>query len=380
VLGIVALSLVVALLGGIAGAVITVRADTEDAANSGSLLPGDESAGSGPATTAERVAQRALPSVVQIQVRAGQQAGSGSGMVLSSDGLILTNNHVVEMAAGGAGQLVVQFQDGHSADADIIGRDPHSDVALVHARHVIGLTPIPLGHSDSLRIGQDVMAIGSPLGLGGTVTTGIVSALHRAVSISGDQDGQEAPALPGAPGPGSATAAPASLGEVLDAVQTDASINPGNSGGPLVDRDGRVIGMNTAIASLGGGDGQSGSVGIGFSIPIDQVTRIVREIQHDGHATTTVIKATVVSQAPTDAQNTPLGAKMVLVAPGGPAALAGLKTNDVVVKMDDRLITTSDELVAAVRSHAPGDTVMFTLSDGRSVAVVLAGEPVAASK
>jgi putative serine protease PepD len=288
-------------------------------------------------------------------------------MVLSPDGLILTNNHVIEMAAGGAGQIIVLLEGGKTATAEIVGRDPSSDIALVKAHDVAGLSPIALGNSDGVRVGQQVVAIGSPLGLGGTVTTGIVSALNRAVSVDPDEP--------------PSSQAQTSPGEVLDAIQTDAPINPGNSGGPLVDIAGRVVGINTAIASIGGLPGeQSGSVGLGFSIPINQAKRIAQEIQQTGHAITPVLKVSVQSASrPTDA-NGQVGAKVVQVDPAGPGGQAGLKTNDVVVKVDDRIVTTGDELVAAIRSHAPGDAVALQLSDGRVVRVVLGGQPVLASK
>jgi len=363
--------LIAALIGGIVGGVV-VR-------HTGVGGTGADDGSKGAPTVLEQVAQRALPTVVQLRVTSGREAGAGSGMVLSPDGLILTNNHVIEMAAAGAGKITAMFQDGRMTGADIVGRDPHSDVALVRARNINGLTAITLGDSDSVRVGEQVMAIGSPLGLGGTVTTGIVSALNRAVSVGGNDD---TPSLPGLPPPnGLAPQQPlVSHGEVLDAIQTDASINPGNSGGPLVDLQGRVVGINTAIASFGGDGEQSGSVGLGFSIPINQAKRIIGQIQRDGHATYPVIRATVQSVSPLDAPTGPLGAKVVDVAPGGPAAQAGLKPNDVITKLDNRTVTTSDELVAAIGRHAPGDTVTLTLSDGRTVRVVLAGQPVLASK
>jgi putative serine protease PepD len=366
-----AMLLIAALIGGVIGGVVVRYGGVGGA--------GADDASTGAPTILEQVAQRTLPTVVQLRVTSGREAGAGSGMVLSPDGLILTNNHVIEMAAGGAGKITAMFQDGRMTGAEIVGRDPHSDVALVRARNVNGLTPITLGDSDSVRVGEQVMAIGSPLGLGGTVTTGIVSALNRAVSVGGDDD---TPNLPGLPPPnGLAPQRPlVSHGEVLDAIQTDASINPGNSGGPLVDLQGRVVGINTAIASFGGDGEQSGSVGLGFSIPINQAKRIIGQIQRDGHATYPVIRATVQSVSPLDAPTGPLGAKVVDVAPGGPAAQAGLKPNDVVVKLDNRTVTTSDELVAAIGRHAPGDTVTLTLSDGRTLRVVLAGQPVLASK
>jgi len=203
----------------------------------------------------QQVAAKVLPSVVQIQEISGSQGGEGSGVVLSPDGMILTNNHVVEAAAGGARQLTVTLKDGTSAQASIIGRDPSADVAVIKMAHQTNLTPIALGRSATLAVGQDVVAVGSPLGLAGTVTTGIVSALNRPVSAGGAGSGQVS---------------------VLDAIQTDAAINPGNSGGALVNLNGELVGINSAIASLGASSSstQSGSIGLGFAIPIDQAQRI----------------------------------------------------------------------------------------------------------
>jgi putative serine protease PepD len=384
-IGGVALALVAALVGGGLGGMLGYQF----AASGGHLsvldapLPDVDSAAA-PQGAVEQVAQRTLPTVVQLRVTSGHQAGAGSGMVLSPDGLILTNNHVVEMAAGGAGQLTVLFQDGKIAPGKIIGRDPTSDIAVVKAQNVSGLQPITLGNSDSVRVGESVIAFGSPLGLGGTVTTGIVSALNRAVSVGGDDGGPNGPpgldpngGLPNPlfPNPPLPSQPQVDQSEVLDAIQTDAAINPGNSGGPLVDIDGRVIGINTAIASIGGSGDQSGSVGLGFSVPINQAKRIAEELEQTGHATKAVLGVTV----PIGSRLAPLGdtpgAKVQSVAPGSAADKAGVKAGDVIVKVDQRPITYGDELVAAVRSHAPGEIVTLTLSDGRTMQVVLAGAP-----
>jgi putative serine protease PepD len=364
VIGVVALALVTALVGGAVGGVLgyQVAAGGGQFSVLDSPLPGAD-ASAVPSTAVEEVARRTLPAVVQLRVSSGQRSGAGSGMVLSQDGLILTNNHVIEAAAGGAGKIVVLFQNGRSASAEIIGRDPTSDIAVVRAQNVSGLVPITLGNSDSVRVGQQVVAIGSPLGLGGTVTTGIVSALNRAVSVGRDNDpsGQDA--------------------EVLNAIQTDAAINPGNSGGPLVDIEGRLIGINTAIASVGGTGDVGGSVGLGFSIPINQAKRVAEELQRNGQATKPVLGVQVQTQSRLAPLTDPPGAKVVAVTPpDGPAGQAGLRPGDVIVRVNDRTITTGDELVATVRSHAPGETLTLQLSDGRSASVVLRGEPVPASK
>ncbi|MCW0213948.1 MAG: trypsin-like peptidase domain-containing protein [Pseudonocardia sp.] len=297
----------------------------------------------------EAVAAKALPSVVQLRVKGrgigdGTQ-GEGSGMVLSADGLILTNNHVVQGAAAGATVTAV-LQDGRTVPVRVVGTDPSSDIAVVRADGATGLVPIELGNSDSLRVGQQVVAIGSPLGLGGTVTTGIVSALDRAVSVGGESGGDAT---------------------VINAVQTDAAINPGNSGGPLVDVRGRVVGINSAIASTGGAQG--GSIGVGFSIPINQATRVADELERTGRATRPALGLSLTTVGVPDTG----GAVVAQVNPGGPADKAGIRPGDVVTRIDDRPVTDSDELVAAVRDHAVGDVVTLVI-DGRPVPVTLEGQ------
>ncbi|WP_219416247.1 S1C family serine protease [Pseudonocardia nigra] len=330
--------------GGVGGAVGYSFADRSGSAGvlSAPLPEVDEAAA--PLTAVEAVAERVLPSVVQLRVTGPGSAGEGSGMVLSADGLLLTNNHVVEPAADG-GSVVAVFQDGSTTPARIIGRDPTSDLAVLRAQGVSGLTPIELGNSDAVRVGQQVVAIGSPLGLGGSVTTGIISALDRAVSVGGE------------PGGGDAT--------VLNALQTDAAINPGNSGGPLVDMQGRVVGINSAIATTGA---QGGSIGVGFSIPINQARRTAQELEATGRATRAVLGVQVaVGARELD------GAVLGPVTPGGPADRAGLREGQVVTRVDDRIISGGDELVAAIRENAPGDRVTLVV-DGQEVQVTLASE------
>ncbi|QRP46935.1 trypsin-like peptidase domain-containing protein [Amycolatopsis sp. FDAARGOS 1241] len=312
--------------------------------------------GNAPAGSVESVAQKLSPSVVELQVAGRTAAGEGSGFVLSTDGYILTNNHVVEVAANG-GQIRAVFQDGKKAAAKIVGRDPTTDIAVVKVSGVSGLSPVELGRSDDLRVGQPVVAIGSPFELSGTVTSGIVSSLHRPVQASGDETDQAT---------------------VMDAIQTDAAINPGNSGGPLANMNGQVIGINSAIYSPNGGQGgpsgqsQGGNVGIGFAIPIDQARRTADDIIKTGHATQTFIGAKV-ADAPQG------GAQLGDITPGSPAEKAGLKSGDVVTKIDDRTIDSADTLIAAIRTRAPDEKVTFTLSGGRTVQVTLGGQPVPAN-
>jgi putative serine protease PepD len=301
------------------------------------------------------VAATILPSVVSIEVRNGATGDTGSGIVISGAGYILTNNHVVSAAAGG-GKLSVVFPDKQSVSADIIGRDTISDLAVIRVRGVDGLRPARLGSSGALSVGDQVVAVGSPLGLAGTVTSGIVSALDRPVE-AGDPTG--------------------TTDDVIDAIQTDAAINPGNSGGPLVDMAGSVIGVNSAIATLSDpgslAGGQGGSIGLGFAIPIDQAKRIVQEIIKNGYATHAIIGVTL------DASYQGQGAKIGnpqgnAIAPGGPADQAGLRTGDIIVEVDGERVTTADELIVAIRKRPPGtrlDLVYLRGGDRRTATVVL---------
>ena len=297
-----------------------------------------------PAGSVEQVAAKVVPSVVKLETDLGRASEEGSGIILTDKGLILTNNHVVEAAKQPPGappvpaRTKVTFSDGTTRPFSVVGTDPSSDIAVVQAQDIGGLTPITLGSSASLRVGQDVVAIGSPLGLEGTVTTGIVSALNRPVAAGGDARNQNT---------------------VLDAIQTDAAINPGNSGGALVNMNGELVGINSAIATLGGDSpqSQSGSIGLGFAIPIDQAKRIADELIAHGTATHASLGVQVSNDATTD------GAKVVEVVKDGAAAIAGLPSGVVVTKVDDRVINSADALVAAVRSRAPGDKVTLTYLD-----------------
>ncbi|MGH4019687.1 MAG: S1C family serine protease [Pseudonocardiaceae bacterium] len=287
-----------------------------------------------PAGSVAQVAQQVLPSVVQLQVRGVQGMGEGSGVVLSSDGLILTNNHVVEAAAAGGGQIIAVLEDGRQAPASIVGRAPNFDLAVLRAQDVTGLTPAQLGRSDDLIVGQQVVAVGSPLGLSGTVTSGIISAQDRPVRAGGEGSGQDT---------------------VLNAIQTDAAINPGNSGGPLVDMQGRVIGINSAIASTGV---QSGSIGLGFAIPIDQAKRVADELVRNGVATQALLGVTVPGGGAAAEDG---GAPVRDVMPGGAAATAGIRPGEVITKVDDRVIESGDALVATIRSYPPGSQIDVTV-------------------
>jgi putative serine protease PepD len=297
------------------------------------------------AGSVQAVAAQVLPSVVKIDVSGAQGAGSGSGIILSSDGQILTNNHVVALAGDG-GTLRVTFNDGTHADAKVLGTDPLTDTALIQAQDTSGLTPATIGKSGDLAVGQSVVAIGSPLGLEATVTSGIVSALNRPVDVGTVSQGNST---------------------VYPAIQTDAAINPGNSGGALVDLNGHVVGINAAIATAGGSTtGESGNIGVGFAIPMDEVMPIVDQMakgETPTHARLGVSVGNVGAQDQGGIQSED-GASIQDVNAGSTAAGAGIEKGDVVTKVDDHLITDADSLVATIRSYRPGDQVTVTYLRG----------------
>ena len=334
-IGALVVALVAGGVGGVIGANIADESSSSPSNNSG-VLGGDRDNTqpvAAPDGSVQAVAQKVLPSVVSIKVIGSQSAGSGSGVVLTEDGTIMTNNHVVS-GAGANAEVIVVFNDQSTAPAKIIGADTISDIAVIKVDKT-GLTPIQVGTSDNLVVGQEVIAIGAPLGLDGTVTTGIISALNRPVSTQGAESGQAS---------------------VMDAIQTDAAINPGNSGGALVNANGALIGINTAIASLSEGE-TGGSIGLGFAIPVDQAIRVANELETTGKATQAGLGVSVRSGSPSADEP---GALISDVQPGGAAADAGIPNGALVTKVDDRVISSGDALIAAVRSYAPGDKVEIT--------------------
>ena len=291
-----------------------------------------------PAGSVADIAKRVGPAVVEIVVTGATQSGTGSGVVIDSKGYILTNNHVVSVAADG-GSIRVVFGDESIATASLVGRDPATDLAVIKVNHS-PLTVASLGDSDKVAVGDPVIAIGSPLGLQGTVTTGIVSALDRAVHVSGESSDTDA---------------------VIDAIQTDAAINPGNSGGALVDASGAVIGIPSAIASLGSSSGtQSGSIGLGFAIPIDAARGIAEQLISTGKA----VHATLGLSTRSVTDGTRYGAYILQVTPGGAAAKAGLQVADVIKLLDTTLVATTEDLSVAVSKHKPGDVVTLRFERG----------------
>ncbi|MDT0399312.1 MULTISPECIES: trypsin-like peptidase domain-containing protein [Streptomyces] len=304
------------------------------------------------------IAEQALPSVVTLHVSGADEAGTGTGFVLDGRGHILTNNHVVE-PAGDRGEITVTFNSGDTAEATVVGRDSGYDLAVVKVKGVSGLTPLPLGNSDNVRVGDPVVAIGAPFDLAGTVTSGIISARERPITAGGEKgDGSDV--------------------SYVDALQTDAPINPGNSGGPLLDAKAHVIGINSAIRSAAGGadpeGGQAGSIGLGFAIPINQGKRVAEELINTGKASHPVIGITLDMEYGGD------GARVAAkgsdggppVSTGGPGAKAGIKAGDVITQVDGQRVHSGEELIVKTRAHRPGDRLELTLErDGEERTLTL---------
>ena len=331
---IVVLALVAGLLGGILGGDAT-----KGLISSGVNLVSSTSTIERSPDSVAGIAARVLPSVVSIETMSKDGGGSGSGFVIDPNGYLLTNNHVVADAL----TIKVILNDGREFAAKILGRDESYDLAVLKIK-VTGLKALQFGDSDKVQVGDSVIAFGSPLGLSGTVTQGIISAKDRPVT-AGDEN---------------------SSTSFISALQTDAAINPGNSGGPLVDATGAVIGVNSAIASLGSSLGsQTGSIGLGFAIPINQARKTADQLIRDGKATYPVIGVLV------DMNSTSGGAlisdKASAILAGGPAAKAGLKPGDLITAIDGIKINTPEELIIQIRTHNVGDEVTITYLRGKTI-------------
>ncbi|MFJ7496240.1 trypsin-like peptidase domain-containing protein [Streptomyces sp. NPDC097727] len=361
--GLVAAVAAAALIaGGIGGALGYWAADRNDSANGSTTVaasanPQDLKREPG---TVAGVAAKALPSVVTIDAQGGDgEGGTGTGFVYDKEGHILTNNHVVASAAD-SGQLTATFSNGKKYDAEVVGRAQGYDVAVLKLKNPpSGLTPLTLGNSDQVAVGDSTIAIGAPFGLSNTVTTGIISAKNRPVA-SGDGSGGS--------------------NSYMSALQTDASINPGNSGGPLLDARGAVIGINSAIQSTGSsvGQTQAGSIGLGFAIPINQAANVAQQLIKTGQPVYPVIGATVTMDERTGGAAIPGQGTggTAAVAKGGPADRAGLKAGDVITKFDDTVIDSGPTLIGEIWTHKPGDRVTLTYKrDGKTAtAEVTLGE------
>jgi putative serine protease PepD len=345
---IVALCLLSGLVGGVAGQFLADRANL-----AGAELPEPgPGATERPAGSVANIAASVLPSVVTIKVQGGEDEGTGSGFVIDTKGHILTNNHVVGGAANG-GEIEVVLSNGDTQVATIVGRDVSYDLAVLKIRRT-DLKPLVLGESEKIVVGDQVIAVGAPLGLEQTVTTGIISALNRPVS----------------PGVGDEAS-------YMNAIQTDAAINPGNSGGPLLDLKGQVIGVNSAIARVPGTSGSTGgNIGLGFAIPSDQARRTAEQLIKTGKATHPVIGVLL------DRTYSGEGAQVVdqsdAVTRNGPAAKAGIRPGDIIVAFEGKPVRTPDALIVAIRARAVGDTVNLTVKrDGKEIELkmVLEADP-----
>jgi putative serine protease PepD len=330
-----ALGYLFAVRSGVGGGGGTALGATSTQAPAGANRAPDSQAG---------IVKKVQPSVVTVRVT----GAIGSGFVVSSDGYVITNDHVVE---GADGTMTVAFVDGSTAKATLVGHDQESDIAVIKVAKS-GLTPVTFGNSDAIAVGDPVFAFGSPLDLENTVTSGIVSALNRPIEAS-DAGGPT---------------------RYYAAIQTDAAVNQGNSGGPLVDSAGHVIGMNSVIRSVGGNETEAGNIGLAFAIPINQARRMATDIIDHGKARRTVIGAEVTTSATGTGTG---GAPLRTVEPSGPAAAAGLKAGDTITKLDGHVLNDGNDLIALVRSYAPGATVPIEYrrgSDTRTTSVTLVAD------
>jgi putative serine protease PepD len=350
-LWLIVIAAVIALVAGFAGGFVSrwVAPDRDASA----------AAGTGSVCNSVSVADRTLPAVVTISAAGSGGSGTGTGEIIKSDGYILTNNHVISVGADG-GEFHVLYSNGDTVSATLVGRDPKSDLAVLKVSKS-GLPTVPIGDSTGLRVGQPVVALGAPLGLSGTVTSGIVSALGRTVPVPSDNG---------------------STALLTGAIQTDAAINPGNSGGPLVDCSGRLIGVNTAIATVPNEAGQSGggSVGIGFAVPVNLAMSVADQLISKGHASYPYFGVSVTPIPASVAQRWGItdGLYVQSVVSGGPMDEAGIKEGDVIVDIGGQAATSPDVLTHATIVHQAGDQVSVTyVRDGASktVHVTLAPAP-----
>ncbi|WP_149184262.1 S1C family serine protease [Streptomyces sp. TRM49041] len=343
-------ALVFALLAGVLGGAVGAYIERNGGLTTVELPQAEAGVADRAPDSVAGIAARALPSVVTLHVSGGGEQGTGTGFVLDRRGHILTNHHVVD-SAGDAGAITVTFSGGETARATLVGGDSGYDLAVVRVSGVSNLAPLPLGNSDSVRVGDPVVAIGAPFDLQNTVTSGIISAKGRPITAGGEKgDGSDI--------------------SYVDALQTDAPINPGNSGGPLLDSRARVIGINSAIRAADSGSGidggQAGSIGLGFAIPINQGKRVAEELINTGKATHPVIGVSLDMKFAGDGARVADKAQDggASVTAGGPAAKAGIRAGDVITKVDGERVHSGEELIVKIRAHRPGDELRLTLERG----------------
>jgi putative serine protease PepD len=326
------------VVGGVIGGVI-VSATQSSGSTTTPSAPASASASTESVCAVTSVADDVIPSVVTISTKGSAGAGSGSGEVINTDGDILTNNHVIAVAANG-GSVQVQFSDGTTDPATIVGRDPQTDLAVLKVATSQKLKAIALGSSETVKVGQPVVVIGAPLGLSGTVTSGIVSALDRTIQVPAEND---------------------TSALLVSAVQTDAAINPGNSGGAMVNCAGQLIGVPTAGATVPSSSGESsgGSIGLGFAIPVDVAKSIADEIIATGRVTHAFFGVQTVPIPPEAAAQAgvPQGLFVTGVVSGGPAATAGIRADDVIVSLNGKPATSNVQVQELTLTKKPGDTV-----------------------
>ena len=383
-----------ALVGGAAGGgiVLALNDNTNGSSVSAVTTPANITVNNPDnATTVTAVAASASPSVVTISATSSDAGGTGSGVVLSKDGYVLTNTHVVTLdGATGDANIKVQTNDGRLFSAKVIGTDPISDLAVIKVEGVTDLQPADFADSSKLNVGDTAIAIGAPLGLSGTVTDGIVSAINRSITIASSaapadpEDSSPTPDqsspfdfyIPGQGDQGQSAPTTSASTISLAVIQTDAAINPGNSGGALLNADGKVIGINVAIASAGGTSAasRSGSIGVGFAIPANLAERVAKEIIENGAATHGLLGATIadVTEDSAQADSATVGASIQEVTAGGAAASAGLKAGDIITGIDGLPVTGKTDLTAQVRALAGGaKTTISYVRNGKSANVDL---------
>ena len=342
---------ILALVLGVAGGAVAGSLVADDNGGSGGVLTVQRRTApplAGDNTSVAAVAAKVLPSTVQIvaEYDGKAQGATGSGFVFDKQGHVITNNHVVAQAADDDGPIDVIDHDGRHMSATVVGRSAVYDIAVLEVKGAESLPPAAIGSADQMRVGETVVAFGSPLGLSATVTSGIISAVNRPVTTGDGSDSS-----------------------YINAVQTDAAINPGNSGGPLVNLQGEVIGVNSAIASLGSSvtSDEGGNIGVGFAIPIEQVLVTTDQILRTGKAQYPIIGANVRGSQKLD------GATVESIAAGSPASKSDLKVGDLIIKVDGKPVSGSSDVVVAVRAHQPGESVELTVRRGGKTLQITVG-------